>query len=95
MVTRSAKNSTAGGFWRVAGDGRQFLCEDVFGTIKGVAGGNFLFAGHESSSGARHGCRSGGDGDSAVVGVILPFPGGIVRRQQGRRSLQEAAGQHQ
>ena len=56
----------------------EFLCEDSFGTAKGVAGGNFLIAGKTqaetlvAAEAAVIACRK-------VHGVILPFPGGIVR----------------
>src|SRR5579864_584177 len=32
-------------FWRLPVMDGEFVCEDVFGTIKGVAGGNFLIVG--------------------------------------------------
>ncbi len=33
-------------YWRIADDGRRVsVCEDVFGTVKGVGGGNFLILG--------------------------------------------------
>ncbi|MCA9072100.1 MAG: formylmethanofuran--tetrahydromethanopterin N-formyltransferase, partial [Planctomycetaceae bacterium] len=56
----------------------EFVCEDRFGTIKGVAGGNLLFCGNsqertlEVADAAAHAMRT-------VPNVILPFPGGIVR----------------
>lgn len=65
-------------FWRIPTMDGEFLCEDVFGTTKGVAGGNFLILGTSQSVAlaaaevAVEACRS-------VLGVILPFPGGIVR----------------
>ena len=36
----------------------EFVCEDVFGTVKGVAGGNFLILGADAGRGA--GGRRGG-----------------------------------
>ena len=65
-------------YWRIPTMDGEFLCEDVFGTMKGVAGGNFLILGTSQSVAlaaaevAVEACRS-------VPGVILPFPGGIVR----------------
>jgi formylmethanofuran--tetrahydromethanopterin N-formyltransferase len=56
----------------------EFLCEDQFGTVTGVAGGNLLICGTNSGSAlaaaeaAVEAIRSGTD-------VALPFPGGIVR----------------
>ncbi|WP_088258528.1 formylmethanofuran--tetrahydromethanopterin N-formyltransferase [Fimbriiglobus ruber] len=65
-------------FWRVPTMDGEFLCEDVFGTTKGVAGGNFLILGITqavalaAAEAAVEACRR-------VPGVIMPFPGGIVR----------------
>jgi formylmethanofuran--tetrahydromethanopterin N-formyltransferase len=65
-------------FWRLPVMDGEFLCEDVFGTCKGVAGGNFLILGRSqpealaAAEAAVHAIRR-------VAGVIMPFPGGIVR----------------
>jgi formylmethanofuran--tetrahydromethanopterin N-formyltransferase len=65
-------------FWRIPTMDGEFLCEDYFGTVKGVAGGNLLIAGRNqtdtlaAAEAAVQACR-------AVPEVILPFPGGIVR----------------
>jgi formylmethanofuran--tetrahydromethanopterin N-formyltransferase len=65
-------------FWRLPVMDGEFVCEDLFGTIKGVAGGNFLILAASQGEGLRA-------ADAAVVavravpGVILPFPGGVVR----------------
>jgi formylmethanofuran--tetrahydromethanopterin N-formyltransferase len=65
-------------FWRVPVMDGEFTCEDFFGTIKGVAGGNFLIVGADQTAALRA-------AEAAVVairriaGIILPFPGGIVR----------------
>lgn len=64
--------------WRVPTMDGEFLCEDEFGTVKGVAGGNFLILGEtqrvtlEAAEAAVEACRH-------VPGVIMPFPGGVVR----------------
>ncbi|OYW18475.1 MAG: formylmethanofuran--tetrahydromethanopterin N-formyltransferase, partial [Planctomycetales bacterium 12-60-4] len=56
----------------------EFLCEDWFGTVTGVAGGNLLICGRQTSATLRAAeaavtaIRSGTD-------IALPFPGGIVR----------------
>ncbi len=65
-------------FWRVPVMDGEFLCEDVFGTIKGVAGGNFLILG-ESQAVALAAAESAVAAIGRVPGVICPFPGGIVR----------------
>jgi formylmethanofuran--tetrahydromethanopterin N-formyltransferase len=65
-------------FWRLPTMDGEFLCEDIFGTVKGVAGGNLLLLGTSQKHTLQVAqqvvlaCRT-------VPGVILPFPGGIVR----------------
>ncbi len=65
-------------YWRVPVMDGEFVCEDFFSTVKGVAGGNFLIMGTtqktalEAASAAIAAIRT-------VRGVISPFPGGIVR----------------
>lgn len=65
-------------YWRVPVMDGEFTCEETFGTVKGVAGGNIILLGTdpaetlratESAATAMRGCRD----------VILPFPGGIAR----------------
>jgi formylmethanofuran--tetrahydromethanopterin N-formyltransferase len=65
-------------YWRMPVMDGEFLCEETFGTVKGVAGGNIILMGTtpaatlaaaEASADAMRGCRD----------VILPFPGGIAR----------------
>src|SRR6185437_3025526 len=65
-------------FWRVPVMDGEFVCEDVFGTVKGVAGGNFLILG-ESQAAALAAAEAAVAAISEVPGVICPFPGGIVR----------------
>jgi formylmethanofuran--tetrahydromethanopterin N-formyltransferase len=65
-------------YWRLPVMDGEFLCEETFGTVKGVAGGNIILLGTdpaatlmaaESSAAAMRRCPD----------VILPFPGGIAR----------------
>ncbi len=65
-------------FWRLPVMDGEFLCEDYFGTVKGVAGGNFLILG-ASQSAALAAAEAAVAAIGAVPGVILPFPGGVVR----------------
>jgi formylmethanofuran--tetrahydromethanopterin N-formyltransferase len=65
-------------FWRVPVMDGEFVCEDVFGTVKGVAGGNFLILGTTQAA-ALAAAEAAVDAVRGVPGVILPFPGGIVR----------------
>lgn len=65
-------------FWRIPVMDGEFLCEDWFGTVTGVAGGNLLICGQSTAMALRAAeaavaaIRTGAD-------VALPFPGGIVR----------------
>src|SRR5262245_7801626 len=65
-------------YWRVPVMDGEFLCEDVFGTVKGVAGGNFLILA-ESQAVALAAAERATDVIARIPGVILPFPGGVVR----------------
>ena len=65
-------------YWRMPTMDGEFLCEDAFGTVKGVGGGNILILGETQA-------QTLAAAEAAVVairqlpGVILPFPGGVVR----------------
>jgi formylmethanofuran--tetrahydromethanopterin N-formyltransferase len=65
-------------FWRLPVMDGEFTCEDVFGTVKGVAGGNFLIVGTGQAE-ALAAAEAAVAAIGRVPGVILPFPGGIVR----------------
>jgi formylmethanofuran--tetrahydromethanopterin N-formyltransferase len=65
-------------YWRMPTMDGEFLCEDVFGTVKGVGGGNFLILG-ETQSSALAAAEAAARAIRAIPGVILPFPGGVVR----------------
>jgi formylmethanofuran--tetrahydromethanopterin N-formyltransferase len=65
-------------FWRLPVMDGEFICEDVFGTTKGVAGGNFLILA-ESQRTALSAAEAAALAINKVPSVILPFPGGIVR----------------
>jgi formylmethanofuran--tetrahydromethanopterin N-formyltransferase len=65
-------------FWRLPVMDGEFTCEDVFGTIKGVAGGNFLVLAEYQARGL-DAAEAAVAAIRRVPGVILPFPGGIVR----------------
>jgi formylmethanofuran--tetrahydromethanopterin N-formyltransferase len=65
-------------FWRLPVMDGEFTCEDVFGTTKGVAGGNFLILG-ENQPAALTAAEAAVAAIRQVAGVIMPFPGGIVR----------------
>jgi formylmethanofuran--tetrahydromethanopterin N-formyltransferase len=65
-------------FWRLPVMDGEFVCEDYFGTLKGVAGGNFLIVG-QTQAVALAAAEAAVAAIRHVPGVILPFPGGIVR----------------
>ena len=65
-------------YWRIPVMDGEFVCEDFFGTVKGVAGGNFLIIG-DSQSSALAAAESAVAAIRQLPGVILPFPGGVVR----------------
>jgi formylmethanofuran--tetrahydromethanopterin N-formyltransferase len=64
--------------WRVPVMDGEFVCEDRFGTVKGVAGGNFLILGQTQAT-VLKAAEQAMDAIRGVRDVIAPFPGGIVR----------------
>ena len=65
-------------FWRIPVMDGEFLCEDRFGTLKGIAGGNFLIVGTDQTS-ALAAAQRAVAAIADLPEVILPFPGGVVR----------------
>ncbi len=65
-------------FWRIPVMEGEFLVQETFGMLKGVGGGNFLILGR-SGEAALAAAESAADTMSSQAGVILPFPGGVVR----------------
>ena len=65
-------------FWRIPVMEGEFLVQEKFGMQKGVGGGNFLIL-----AGARDAALAAAeaavDAMAGHAGVILPFPGGVVR----------------
>jgi formylmethanofuran--tetrahydromethanopterin N-formyltransferase len=65
-------------YWRIPVMDGEFLCEETFGTVKGVAGGNLILMGREPAA-------TLAAAEAAVAAmrkcpdVILPFPGGMAR----------------
>ncbi|MBI3863599.1 MAG: formylmethanofuran--tetrahydromethanopterin N-formyltransferase [Planctomycetia bacterium] len=75
---QSSKRLEGRRLWRIPVMDGEFVCEDRFGTVKGVAGGNLLICGVDQAaalSAAEHAARA----IRHLPDVILPFPGGIVR----------------
>jgi formylmethanofuran--tetrahydromethanopterin N-formyltransferase len=65
-------------FWRIPVMEGEFLVQEKFGMIKGVGGGNFLILAQSADS-ALAAAEAAADAMAAMAGVILPFPGGVVR----------------
>ncbi len=65
-------------FWRIPVMDGEFVCEDWFGTTKGVAGGNFLIVG-VSQAETLAAAEAAVAAIRTVPSVICPFPGGVVR----------------
>ncbi|MBS0205363.1 MAG: formylmethanofuran--tetrahydromethanopterin N-formyltransferase [Planctomycetes bacterium] len=65
-------------FWRIPVMDGEFLCEDYFGTVTGVAGGNLLICGTNSAT-ALLAAEAAVDAIRREPNVALPFPGGLVR----------------
>src|SRR5437899_2936900 len=59
-------------FWRVPVMDGEFVCEDFFGTVKGVAGGNFLIVGATQAAALRA-AEAAVAAIRQVPGVMLPF----------------------
>ena len=65
-------------FWRIPVMEGEFLIEESFGIVKAIGGGNFLILG-ESLQVTLEAAEQAVEAMQKVRGVIMPFPGGIVR----------------
>ena len=65
-------------FWRLPVMDGEFLCEDRFGTVKGVAGGNLILCGRSQAE-TLAATEAAVNAMRTIPSVVLPFPGGIVR----------------
>jgi formylmethanofuran--tetrahydromethanopterin N-formyltransferase len=65
-------------YWRMPTMDGEFLCEETFGTVKGVAGGNFLILGVDQRS-ALAAAKDAVESISLIKDVVTPFPDGVVR----------------
>jgi len=64
--------------WRIPVMEGEYVGEERFGTVKGIAGGNFLVMGKDRES-ALAGAEAAMEKITGMHGVITSFPGGIVR----------------
>ncbi|HET7565703.1 MAG TPA: formylmethanofuran--tetrahydromethanopterin N-formyltransferase [Gemmatimonadaceae bacterium] len=65
-------------YWRIPVMEGEFLVQEMFGMQKGVGGGNFLILA-EHGDAALEAAERAVEAMRGMSGVILPFPGGIVR----------------
>ena len=65
-------------YWRIPVMEGEFLVQESFGRVNGVGGGNFLILA-ESDAAALGAAEAAVTAMRGMPGVVLPFPGGIVR----------------
>ncbi|HYK82057.1 MAG TPA: formylmethanofuran--tetrahydromethanopterin N-formyltransferase [Gemmatimonadales bacterium] len=65
-------------YWRLPVMEGEFLVEETFGMQKGVGGGNFLILAEDADA-ALAAAEAAVAAMTNLAGVILPFPGGVVR----------------
>jgi formylmethanofuran--tetrahydromethanopterin N-formyltransferase len=65
-------------YWRIPVMDGEFTCEETFGTVKGVAGGNIILLGTDPAA-TLAATEAAVIAMRACPDVILPFPGGIAR----------------
>jgi formylmethanofuran--tetrahydromethanopterin N-formyltransferase len=65
-------------YWRIPVMDGEFLCEETTGVSKAVGGGNFLVLA-DGQAQALRACEAAIAAMRSIPGVVMPFPGGIVR----------------
>lgn len=65
-------------YWRIPVMDGEFVCEDTVGQVKAVGGGNFLILG-KTHRGVLAATERAVEQMRRLIGVIMPFPGGIAR----------------
>src|SRR5215216_6494784 len=65
-------------YWRVPVMEGEFLVQERFGVVEGVAGGNIIMLGRAAEQALRA-AEAAASAMRSVSDVILPFPGGIAR----------------
>jgi len=63
--------------WKIPIMEGDYIGEERFGTVKGIAGGNFLVMGHDQKS-ALSGSEAAADAIAGLKGVVTSFAGGVV-----------------
>lgn len=75
---QASKRLGARRYWRVPAMEGEFLVEDTVGCTTGIGGGNFLILA-ETATAALRAAEAAVAAIAGQPGVILPFPGGVVR----------------
>lgn len=65
-------------YWRIPVMEGEFLVEEAFGVQRAIGGGNFLILARDQDS-ALEAAEAAVSAMRQVRGVVLPFPGGVVR----------------
>ena len=65
-------------YWRIPVMEGEFLVQETFGVQKAIGGGNFLILAEDQDA-ALAAAEAAVDAMRRVRGIVLPFPGGIVR----------------
>jgi formylmethanofuran--tetrahydromethanopterin N-formyltransferase len=65
-------------YWRIPVMEGEFLVQETFGVQKAIGGGNFLILAKDQEA-ALGAAEAAVDAMRKIGGVILPFPGGVVR----------------
>ena len=65
-------------YWRIPVMEDEFLVQEDFGYVKGIGGGNFLIQARHADE-ALAAAEAAVDAMNPLPGVIMPFPGGVVR----------------
>jgi formylmethanofuran--tetrahydromethanopterin N-formyltransferase len=65
-------------YWRIPVMEGEFLVQEAFGVQKAIGGGNFLILAADQPS-ALAAAEAAVDAMRRTAGIVLPFPGGIVR----------------
>ena len=75
---QSSRSLAGRRYWRIPVMEGEFLVEERFGVQKGIGGGNFLILGKDADV-TLEAAEAAVDVMRKIPGVILPFPGGMVR----------------
>jgi len=65
-------------YWRIPVMDGEFLCEDKFGTLTGIGGGNLIICATDQMR-ALQSAEASVSAMQTIPDVIMPFPGGVVR----------------